>query len=102
VVNLALGVLLAYPLLFVLLIGAHARAMLFNRPDSPFSNNEIQGGEADGAILFGIVLALVILAIVIGVNRFLIRRLRLPSATAKAGVLLVTAALLVAPALVIL
>jgi hypothetical protein len=45
---------------------------------------------------------LVILAIVIGVNRFLIRRLRLPSATAKAGVLLVTAALLVAPALVML
>jgi hypothetical protein len=79
------------------LIALHARAMLFDRPNSPFSNNEIQGGEADGFIQFGIVAAIVILAVLIAINRPPFRRLRLPSGTAKAGLLLTTAALLIAP-----
>jgi hypothetical protein len=53
--NAALGVLLAYPLLLLHIIGLHARAMMLDRPDSPFSNKEIQGGEANGFIPLGIV-----------------------------------------------
>lgn len=101
IVNLALGVVIAYPLLFLFLIGLHARAMVFDRGDSPFSNNEIQGGEADGVILIGVILGIVVLAVVGGINWALIRRFRLPSAAAKGGIVLVTAGLLVAPALVI-
>ncbi|MFI5711419.1 hypothetical protein [Kribbella sp. NPDC051620] len=101
VVNTALGVLLAYPLLMLTLIGLHARAMLFDRPDSPFSNNEIQGGEADGFIPLGIVAALLILAVVIGINLALFRRLRPPSAAAMAGLVLTTVALVIAPSFLI-
>jgi uncharacterized membrane protein len=97
VINAGLGVLLAYPLLMLALIALHARAMLFDRPDSPFSNNEIQGGEADAAIQFSIILAVVALAVVIATNWALFRRLRPPSGTTKAGLLLTTAALLIAP-----
>ncbi|GAA3556283.1 hypothetical protein [Kribbella ginsengisoli] len=100
-VNAALGVLLAYPFLLLALIGLHARAMLFDRPDSPFSNNEIQGGEADGFIPLGIVAALLILAVVIGINLALFRRLRPPSVAAKAGQVLTTVALLIAPSFLI-
>jgi hypothetical protein len=101
IVNVALGSLLAYPFLMLLLIGVHARAMLFDRPDSPFSNNEIQGGEADGFIPAGIIALLVILAVVTAINRPMIRRMRLPSKTAKVGTVLVTGALLLGPSAVI-
>ncbi|GAA0951642.1 hypothetical protein GCM10009554_53440 [Kribbella koreensis] len=97
VVNTALGVLFAYPFLLLALIGLHARAMLFDRPDSPFSNNEIQGGEADGFIPLGIVAALVILAVLIGINLPLFRRLHPASGTTKAALTLLTATLLIAP-----
>jgi uncharacterized membrane protein len=101
VINLGLGALLAYPLLLLAVIGLHARAMLFDRPDSPFSNNEIQGGEADAAIQLGILLAVVALAVVVATNWALFRRLRPPSGTTKAGLLLTTAALLIAPSFVL-
>jgi hypothetical protein len=42
-----------------------------------------------------------ILAVVTGINWLLIRRLRLPSAASKAGIVAVTGALLIAPALLI-
>jgi hypothetical protein len=100
-VNVGLGVLFGYPLLFLGLIGLHVRAVVFGRLDSPFSNSEIQGGEADGAILIGVVLAVVVLVVAGGVNWVLIRRLRLPSVGAKVGIGLVTVGLLVAPALVV-
>lgn len=96
--NAALGVLLAYPLLLLSVIGLHARAMLLDRPDSPFSNKEIQGGEADGFIPLGIVALLVIVAVVTAINWALIRRLRPPSRLATAGIIGMTVALLLAPA----
>lgn len=101
VVNVALGIVLAYPFLFLELIGRHARAMVFDRSDSPFSNNEIQGGEADGFIAFGIIASLVILAVLTAINWPMIRCMRLPSRAAKAGILLVTGALLLGPYAVI-
>jgi hypothetical protein len=96
--NTALGLLLAYPLLLLSLIALHARAMLLDRPDSPFSTKEIQGGEADGFIPLGIVALLVIVAVVTAINYALIRRLRPPSRLATAGIVGMTAVLLLAPA----
>ena len=101
VVNVVLGLVLAYPLVILELIGRHARAMVFDRPDSPFSPKEIEGGEADGFIPFGIFLAVLILAVVTAINRPLIRRLRLPGWAAKAGIAAVTAALVVAPRIIL-
>jgi hypothetical protein len=101
VVNVALGVVLAYPFMLLYVIGLHARAMVFDRPDSPFSNKEIQGGEADGFIPGGIIALLVILAVVTAINRPMIRRMRLPSTAARIGIVLVTGGLLVAPFAVI-
>ena len=101
VVNVGLGVVLAYPFVLLELVGRHARAMVFGRPDSPFSNNEIQGGEADGFIPGGVIALLVILAVVTAINRPMVRRMRLPSKAAKAGIVLVTGALLLAPYAVI-
>ncbi len=100
-VNVGLGVVLAYPFMLLYVIGLHARAMVFDRPDSPFSNKEIQGGEADGFIPGGIFAVLVILAVVTAINWPMIRRMRLPSRAVKAGIILVTGALLLAPAMVI-
>ncbi|GAA1593507.1 hypothetical protein GCM10009789_54440 [Kribbella sancticallisti] len=102
VVNVALGVVLAYPLIFLESIGRHARAMVFDRPDSPFSPKEIEGGEADGFIPFGIFLAVLILAVVTAINWPLVRRLRLPGWAAKAGIVAVTAALVVTPRIILI
>ncbi|WBQ06183.1 hypothetical protein [Kribbella sp. CA-293567] len=93
-VNLLLGVVFAYPLLIVLTIALHARAMLFDRPDSPFMPKEIEGGEADGAVAFGVVLLIVMLLVALGSNWPVIRRLRLRTRAAKAGIVLMTLVLI--------
>ena len=61
----------------------------------------IQGGEADGFIPFGIVATLVVLTMLTAINWPMIRRMRLPTKAVKAGIVLVTGALLLSPAVVI-
>jgi hypothetical protein len=39
-----LGAVLAFPLIMLWSAWIHLRAMMFDRPDSPFQPNEIEGG----------------------------------------------------------
>lgn len=98
--NLVLGVCAAFPLLGLLLVVLHVRAVVFGTNDSPFQPNEVQGGEASGVITMVLVVVVPILLIAVLANLKLIRRLALPTGW-TAAVALLTVALLVTPAVLL-
>jgi hypothetical protein len=91
-------VLLSYPLVLLLIVGMHLRAVWFDRGNSPFQPQEIQYGEAAGVIQFTLVLVTPLLVIAVAANWALIRRLAVHGAGRRLGVVLLTIALLTAPA----
>lgn len=98
--NVVLGVCAAFPLLGLLIVALHFRAVLLGTNDSPFPPDEVQGGEASGVITMVLVVVLPILLIAVLANRKLIRRLELP-ARGTAAMALLTVAVLVTPAVVL-
>lgn len=98
--NVVLGVCAAFPLLGLLIVALHFRAVLFGTNDSPFQPNEVQGGEASGVITMVLIVVIPLLLIAVLANRKLIRRLELPARWTTAMALL-TVALFVTPAVLL-
>ena len=98
--NVVLGVCAAFPLLGLLIVILHFRAVLFGTNDSPFQPSEVQGGEASGVITMVLIVVVPLLLVAVLANRKLIQRLELP-ARWTAAMALLTIAVFVTPAVIL-